>query len=250
MADEPIARAAYDRLAEAFAAHAEDSAFNACYDRPAVQSLLPPVAGRRVLDAGCGPGLYAAWLADAGAEVVGIDVSPAMVRLARERLGRRARIEEADLGRPLAFLGDARFDLVVSALVLDYVRDWDAVFAEFFRVLRPGGVVVVSAEHPAAVFYEHHPGGTYHEVERVSVDFKWNGSAPVPTPHYRRPLAAMIQPILGAGFRLDTILEPRPTPAFRDRAPDDYEALMRRPGFICFRARKPEGTIGTAPAIR
>jgi SAM-dependent methyltransferase len=60
MADEPIAQAAFDQLAADFAARAETKAHNAYYDRPAVYALLPDVAGRRVLDAGCGPGIYTA----------------------------------------------------------------------------------------------------------------------------------------------------------------------------------------------
>ena len=72
MAQEPIARAAYDELADAFAARIETKAHNAFYDRPAVLALLPSVAGKRVLDAGCGPGVYAELLVNQGAEVGGL----------------------------------------------------------------------------------------------------------------------------------------------------------------------------------
>src|SRR5262245_57876961 len=131
MHEPPIALGAYSRLADAFAARIDTNPYNAFYDRPAVLSLLPPVEGRRVLDAGCGPGVYAEWLAARGAEVVGVDVCPRMVESARLRLGDRASVIEADLGRPLDFLPAASFDLVLSALALDYVRDWDAAFREF-----------------------------------------------------------------------------------------------------------------------
>src|SRR5262247_3498546 len=156
MHEEPIALEAYSRLADAYAARIGTHPYNAHYDRPAVISLLPPVEGRRVLDAGCGPGVYAEWLAGRGAEVVGIDVCPRMVELARLRLGDRATVIEADLSRPLDFLRAASFDLVLSALAMDYVRDWDAALGEFFRVLRGGGRLVFSVEHPADVFYEYH----------------------------------------------------------------------------------------------
>lgn len=58
-------------------------------------------------------------------------------------------------------------------------------------------------------------------------------------PYYRRPLAAMLDPLLAAGFILERLLEPRPVDGFREQEPQDYEKLMRQPGFICFRARKP-----------
>ena len=60
-------------LAEAYSAKVETKAHNALYERPATLSLLPPVKGKRVLDAGCGPGVTAQWLVDRGAEVVGFD---------------------------------------------------------------------------------------------------------------------------------------------------------------------------------
>src|SRR6185436_14896573 len=104
MNEHPIAIDAYERLAEAYAARVDTKAHNAFYDRPAIISLLPAVAGKRVLDAGCGPGAYAAWLVEQGAAVVGFDVSPRMVQLAEERLQGRARIVQAALVQPLHFL--------------------------------------------------------------------------------------------------------------------------------------------------
>lgn len=239
MSDEPIARAAYEAAADAFAATAPDSPYNAHYERPAMLAMLPPVSGADVLDAGCGPGIYAAWLAERGARVVGLDVSPRMVELARARLGGRATFNVADLGQPLTMLADGAFDLVLSPLALDYVRDWRALFAEFRRVLRPGGRFVFSAVHPADDFYRLHPGGCYFDVELVELPFSWpeygvRGSFP----YFRRPLAAMIEPLLASGFALEQVVEPRPTKGFAERHPQRYPELMRRPAFICIRAAR------------
>jgi SAM-dependent methyltransferase len=237
MMEEPIAYDAYELLAEAYAARVDTKAHNAFYERPATLSLLPHVEGKRVLDAGCGPGVYAEWLVDHGAEVVGIDMSPKMVKLASLRLRGKARILQADLGHPLDFLETASFDIIVSPLALDYVRDWLGVFREFFRLLREGGYLIFSAGHPFVEFFDHHPQGNYFDIEQVAMD--WRGFGPtMRIPYYRRPLSAMLDPLLGAGFILERLLEPRPTPEFKDKDPVDYEKLMRQPGFICFRARK------------
>ena len=237
MREEPIALEAYSRLADAYAARIDQKAHNAFYDRPAVLSLLPPVAGKAVLDAGCGPGVYTEWLADRGAEVVGIDVCPRMVELARRRLAGRGSFSVADLGGTLDFLPPGSFDLVVSALAMDYVRDWDTALGEFFRVLRAEGRLVFSIEHPSDVFYEHHPQGNYFEVERV--EYEWRGFGPgVRMPSYRRPLTAMLDPLLRAGFILERLLEPRPVPQFKEHDPRHYDKLMRQPGFLCIRARQ------------
>jgi SAM-dependent methyltransferase len=241
MRDEDAVRAAYDRLAERFAALAPTKGHNAYYDRPAVQSLLPPLAGRRVLDAGCGPGIYAEWLVGQGATVVGVDLSPEMVRLARQRVGDQAEFHVADLAAPLDFLGEAAFDVVVSALALDYVRDWAPVFASFYRRLRAPGTLVFSAGHPADEYYRLNPGGSYFEVEPVEAVFKAFGPEVVRVPYFRRPLGAMIAPLRAAGFALDCVLEPQPLPEFEAQDPKDYAELRRRPGFICFRAIKEAG---------
>jgi SAM-dependent methyltransferase len=239
MDDEPIARDAYDRLADAFAALAPTKPHNAYYDRPALLALLPPVRGKAVLDAGCGPGIYAEALVERGASVVGLDVSARMVELARRRLGAAATIRQADLGQPLDFVAAETFDVVVSALALDYVRDWDGVLAELYRVLRAPGHLVFSVGHPFDEFYDHHGQGNYFDTERVEMTFDWRRvGACVRVPYYRRPLQAMLEPLLGAGFRLERLVEPRPTPEFREGDPADYAKLMRQPGFICFRACK------------
>src|ERR1700687_3116341 len=120
MTREPGVTRGYDQLAEAFAARVDTKAHNAHYDRPATLSLLPPVAGLRVLDAGCGPGAYCEWLADQGASVVGIDSSTKMVALAQRRLGGRADIHRVDLAQPLNEFQAGTFDGVLSALVLAY----------------------------------------------------------------------------------------------------------------------------------
>lgn len=78
----PIARDAYDRLAAGYDRQGETKPANAHLERPATLSLLPDVAGDRVLDAGCGAGHLAAKLADRGASVVGVDVSEAMLAYA------------------------------------------------------------------------------------------------------------------------------------------------------------------------
>lgn len=64
--EKPIALAAYETLAERYAALVDTKAANAYYERPSTLSLLPDVRGKRVLDAGCGPGSYSEWLVALG----------------------------------------------------------------------------------------------------------------------------------------------------------------------------------------
>lgn len=89
----------YDEMGDTYLAHAEASSYNALYDRPAVLAAAGDVAGLSVLDAGCGPGLYASELVHKGAVVTGFDASQEQLRLARERLGRDVALTRAVLGQ-------------------------------------------------------------------------------------------------------------------------------------------------------
>ena len=233
----PLALEAYDSLAASYAARVDTKPHNAYYERPATLSLLPDPAGKRVLDAGCGPGVYTEWLVDRGAEVLGIDASPNMIELAEKRLAGRAAFRNADLGMPLDFLNDASFDIVISPLVMDYVEDWRAAFAEFHRVLRPGGCFVFSIGHPFFDFL-YFKTENYFATERVGGVWKGFGEEPIYMPTTRRPLEEALNPLCETGFRIDRILEPKVTEDLRNSDPRHYEELSKRPGFLCIRALK------------
>jgi malonyl-CoA O-methyltransferase len=114
-----------------------------------VRAAVGAVRGQAVLDLGCGTGRHALWLAAEGATVTGVDFSAGMLDAARRKPGAaRVRFVVHDLDRPLPF-EDGAFDLVVSGLVLEHLRDPGLFFREVRRVLRPGGRAVVSAMHPA-----------------------------------------------------------------------------------------------------
>jgi len=229
--EEPVAEAAYDELAEEYAAEVESSPYNANLAFPGTTALVPAVDGKRVLDAGCGTGVYTEWLLDRGASVVGVDVSEAMLAHAAARAGDRAVFHRADLAEPLEFAPDESFDGVICALALGYVAEWRRPFAEFERLLRPGGFFVFTVAHP----FDEFPlddDGNYFAVERRVKE--WS----VDVPYYRRPLAEMLAPLLGTGFRIDALSEPRPTAAFAERWPERYETESKRPVFLCVRAVK------------
>src|ERR1700735_2411316 len=77
----------YEVFADEFLEQAQDGFYNAYCDRPACLALLGDVAGKRVLDAACGPGLYAQELVRLGAQVVGFDQSSRMGEICRSRVG-------------------------------------------------------------------------------------------------------------------------------------------------------------------
>jgi len=227
--------AQYDPFAAAFARHAEDSAYNAYYDRPALLDLLGDVAGRRVLDAGCGPGRYAAELVRRGARVTGFDESDAMVRLARARLGAQAEIRTGTLADPLDWLPDASQDLALLALVLHHLDDRVTALRELHRVLRPGGHLVLSTSHPTADWLQH--GGSYFATELI--EETWQRDWPVR--YWRQPLEQWCAEFTQGGFVIERLVEPRPLAEMADRYPHEHQKLLREPGFIGFRLAKVQG---------
>jgi SAM-dependent methyltransferase len=225
----------YEAMALVFDAHAEDSPYNAHYDRPAVLELVGDVSGRHVLDAGCGPGHYAEELIARGAEVVAVDGVEGMVELARKRLGERAEVIQADLNEALPF-EKAEFDLVVCALVIHHLDDREACLCEFFRVLRPGGRVVLSTQHPTIDWLRK--GGSYFDV-REEEDTWHRDDRSFQMRFWREPLTALCAAIANAGFLIERLVEPLPSESMRERWPEHWEKLSREPGFIVLRLLKP-----------
>ncbi len=117
-------------------------------EQPTVRSLIDDLAVGTALDAACGTGRHAAYLREKGYRVVGIDGSPEMLARAKRR------VSDADLRLGSLFalpIDDASVDLAVCALALDHVPNLEGVFAEFARVVRGNGRIIVSDFHPLAV---------------------------------------------------------------------------------------------------
>jgi len=225
----------YSSFAEAYSAENENSLLNAYYERPAMLALVGDVAGRRILDAGCGSGPLSAALRDRGAVVSGFDVSAGMVELARQRLGDGADLRVADLGSPLPYPDDT-FDDVVASLVLHYLEDWGPALAELRRVLKPGGRLVMSVDHPFAVTLMHREAGRkakYFDTANWTEEWTMGGLT-AQMSFWHRPLHAMSEAFTAAGFRIAVISEPEPDPAARELFPEEIAAQPRFLGFLFF----------------
>jgi SAM-dependent methyltransferase len=223
----------YDTIASRYAAGVDERPWNALYERPATLALLPDVAGKDVLDAGCGPGWYADWLARNGAHVVAIDCSPHMVRLADARLRGRARVMQGDVSDLRNLLLTETFDVILSSLVLHYLADLANTFREWARLLRPGGTLVFSTHHPIHQASLLDPG--YLRTELIEEEWGWLGEK---MRYYRRPLRDLMEPLTAAEFVIERISEPTPGKALKAKDPKGYDRLCRLPAFIFVRARK------------
>jgi len=234
--DEPIARDGYDRLAEAFHRQADTKPHNAYLERPTTISLMPSVSGMKTLDAGCGPGWYSRWMADRGADVTAVDVSPNMIKHAKERLdGTGASVMVFDLDKPFPFRND-QFDLVLMPLVADNLKSLNNSFREVYRVLKENGYFILSFGNPSYEYFMHRRVDSYFEEKMVNVTWRGFGF-PVDIPFFMRPLTAYTEALHQTGFVIERLVEAKPTEEFKRVNKDDYNRMMKYPGFICVRCR-------------
>ncbi|MCP2303314.1 class I SAM-dependent methyltransferase [Actinokineospora globicatena] len=225
----------YDGFAEAYAAGNETSLENAYYERPATLALAGDVAGRRILDAGCGAGPLSAELLSRGADVSGFDQSAEMLALARRRLGSDVDLRVADLASPLPYADDT-FDDVIASLVLHYLQDWAPPLAELHRILKPGGRLIASVNHPTADYcLERLSGRRPNYFTTYSSPAEWTtGGQTIKVTFWNRPLHAMTDAFTTAGFRLTTLSEPQPLLTAAPLYPDGYPLLTTAPSFLFF----------------
>ena len=114
-----------------------------------LKSMLPSLAGKRVLDLACGTGRWLAWvLAEGARSGAGVDISWAMLAGAREKARLQTRLVRADCCNiPFAA---GTFDLVISSFALSHLSDLESAVREVARVAAPGAAVYVSDLHPQA----------------------------------------------------------------------------------------------------
>lgn len=184
--------------------------------------VLGEVAGRTVLEIGCGAAQCARWLTSRGARAYGLDLSFRQLQHARrldEETGTRVPVVCATgTGLPFA---QAAFDVAFSAFgALQFVYDADALVREVARVLRPGGVFAFSVTHPFRWAMPDDPGpeglvvtGSYFDrtpyVEQDS-------AGAVRYVEHHRTVGDWVRLLTAAGFRLTDLLEPE-WPAGHDR---------------------------------
>ncbi len=249
--DDPDFFAGYSRL-ERFGA-----GWTKAFEHPAFMALLPDVAGRRVLDLGCGAGQLAHHLATRGAaEVIGVDLSERMLGLARAERS-HPRLTYVRTAIEQAAFAPARFDLVVSSMALHYVADYRGLVRRIAGWLGPGGILVYSTEHPVYLTRAGSEGWVRDAAGRPAhwaVDAyaeeglreeRWLRDG---VQKYHRTLATLLNGLIDAGFSIERVVEPVPDAEQLARRPEWIDE-RRRPFCLLVRARTTPGlTSGSSSA--
>jgi SAM-dependent methyltransferase len=208
---------------EAAAYYAEHGAFLGDADlmwcpeglREADAHLLGDVAGRDVLEVGCGAAQGARWLVSAGAQVTAFDISLGQLLQSRrldERTGVRVdRVVQAD-AQALPFRSSS-FDVVVSAFgAIPFVADSAGVMREIARVLRPGGRLVFSVTHPVRWAFPDDPGPAGLAVNQSYFDrtpyVEVGDDGIASYVEHHRTMGDRVRELLAAGLVLADLIEP------------------------------------------
>ena len=204
-------RSSYDMVAETYAKKFFDELSRKPFDRRLLDEFAAALPARGVLDVGCGPGHVAGYLSERGLDATGVDLSPAMVEIAR-RLNPKIPFHEADM-RELPVADSSVGGIAAFYSVIHIPRkDVPAVLLEFRRVLIPSGRLLVAV---------HGGSGTI-----TSQDFMGK-QAPFEATLFEKD--ELVDLITSAGFEVTTATIRAPYD-FESQTPRLYVAATREPG--------------------
>ena len=254
---------------------AKEGNANVLFEMPALFSMLPDLNGKTVLDLGCGFGEHCMYFAKKGAiKVVGIDISEKMLKVAKTENGAQNIIYHRMAMENISEL-DEYFDVVISSLAFHYVEDFKKLIQDCFDLLKPGGVLIFSQEHPfSSAFGEGRELAEMHgkvngenEKEAKTAFFecpreRWtkdeNGRKLYVNlanygiegerkskwfvegvQKYHRTFSTIFNDLAQTGFFVEKVEEPLPTPDILEKYPEQAD-LFHKPDFLVIKARKVE----------
>lgn len=240
----------YNKLGKAWydVRKANQLIYNEYIEMPATLSLLPKLKGKKVLDVGCGPGIYAKILTRKGARVWGIDTSTVLLNIAKKEAP-KTQFQKASLLN-IPFPANT-FDLVLCALVFDHIKNLDLAFKEIRRVLKPKGILVFSMPNPLFSIREkvklagkeyrllgHSRGngkvfGDYFKEQ--STYENWSGQ---PVLKVHRTLQTIIRTIIKNKFEILDYVDAQAVPQSKKIDPARYKIFSKLPTFCAWKVQK------------
>lgn len=225
--------------------------YNELLEQPAMRRLMPNVKGMDILELGCGFGANCMEFVQNGAEsVVGIDVSERMLETAKRENGDgRIKYIRLDMKELDALRGESagKFDFAYSSLAFHYVEDFKKLTGDIYSLLKPGGILLFSQEHPVttATFGYNSKWIADENGEKIAFEFS-NYHQPgkrssfwfvdrVET--YHRTTADIINALIETGFEIAAMDEAEPS----EEAIEIYPELKKeklKPNFLIVKAVK------------
>lgn len=243
--EEAVVASAWNRNADRWTddVRAGFDLYRELYTLPAFMAFMPPIAGRTVVDLGCGEGSNTRRFARFGGRLTGIDLSEALIRRAREEEKREPlgiRYEVCSYSDMATFVAGS-FDCALSTMALMDGPDIAAAMREAHRVLAPGGTLCFSVLHPCFVtrgleWLRSADGACSglkvgHYFNKAPFVEHWRFSKrpepdtvqPFEVPRFPRALSDYVNAVCDAGFRITKLEEPRP-----DKAASQHHTWLSR----------------------
>jgi SAM-dependent methyltransferase len=244
--EEKEAKRNYDISAEAYhnwrtIKNPEGWFYNEMLEMPATLGLLGNVKGKKILDFGCGSGIYAKLLTKKGAVVKGFDISPEMIKIAKRE---NPKLDlKVGSGYDIPF--NEKFDVVLASLVVHYLKDWDRMLKEVKRVLKKGGYFIFSTGNPVYESREKkiigdqkfNVFGDYFNEGKKSIAWKANEGKDMKMTYYSKTYETIINTLLKNGFEIVGYKDCFPLKKAKKLFPEDYAEYSKKPFFCVWKVR-------------
>lgn len=251
--DEEEAKQKYNVIAEHYhnlrtKENPEGWFYNEMLEMPATLELLGNVRGKKVLDFGCGTGIYTKILKKKGAKIKGFDISVGMLKIAKEWVPNVELKKGSGYNIPFK----EKFDIIVASLVLDYFNNWGKVFKQVKKVLKKDGYFIFSIGNPISESTKKVKGKP-HLIREFKDYFKerkiygiWKNILHkkkvrnIKMPIYHKTYETIIRTILKNGFEIVDYKDAFPLKKSKKLFPKDYHFAINFPYFCVWKVRKNE----------
>ena len=234
-------RNVYDRIANKYhEKRKEKLIYNEYNEMPATLSFLKNVKGKKILDLGCGTGIYTKILKNRGAIVSGIDLSPKIIGIAKKNVkGIDFRVGSVSK-LPYEF---GTFDMVLASLVINYFPDLGKAFREIRRILKKGGVFIFSTYNPVTKATRRMEGKP--RKYRVFTDYFKEGkfyehwpTFGVKMPYQHFTFQTLIRAIVKNGLMIEDVIDTKTIKKAEKLDRSIYNFTSKVPWFMVFKTRK------------
>jgi ubiquinone/menaquinone biosynthesis C-methylase UbiE len=219
---------------------------------PNLERLIGPKPGMRILDVACGQGFFSRRWAALGATVIGSDISPELIALAKKNSPAEIsyHVSPAD---DCSFVTPGSIDVVTIVLALQNIERVTPVMKEIARVLAPGGRIFLVLNHPtfripkySSWEWDEKKRAQYRRVDAYLTEFKQpiemhpGADSSIVTFSFHRPLQLYFKHLAKAGFAVTHLEEwvSHRAATSGPRAGAENKARLEIPLFMCLEAKK------------
>lgn len=223
---------------------------------PTIQTMLPSLEDKAILDVGCGTGIFTFLLEQYHpAEIKGLDLSDSMLKIAQkkaEQQNSKATFVSGD-ATYMNQIGENKWDLIFSSTTSHYIKDLDLFFENMAKSLNNQGTAVLSIIHPVySAMYPIAHGERFPEDEDWNVNYLDQSARAYIQPwieyndayedrlsrSYHHLFSNYINAIVKAGLKIDEIQEPLPPEVWKAECPGRYESYIETPVYMILKLSK------------